>query len=293
MADRSQIEWTDATWNPVTGCTQVSPGCDHCYAERITERFHGKGSFAQVRLHPERLTLPLRWRKPRMIFVTSVSDLFHRDVPGEYIAQVFAVMALASRHTFQVLTKRHGRMRSLLNDGQWRMRVAVEMERIEPYSPEHWPLTEPFLPLPNAWIGVSAEDQRRFDLRVPALAATPAAVRFVSAEPLLGPVDLTAWASGLDWVIAGGESGPGARPMHPDWARFLRDQCQRAGVAFFFKQWGEFVPTAPGCGCPDRWRDAAWQAGSEFWPVWRVGKHRAGRLLDGRAWDQLPSGGTR
>src|SRR6266498_208535 len=219
MADRSKIEWTDSTWSPVTGCTKVSPGCDHCYAERVTERFHGKGSFENVVLHEDRLAQPLRWRKPRRVFVNSMSDLFHDDVPDEFIVRVFDVMQNASRHTFQVLTKRHARMRSLV---------------------------------------------------------TPAAVRFLSCEPLLGQIDLhdcggvdaieRDWAGGLgggtgaphpliDWVIVGGESGPRARPMDPAWVRVLRDQCLSAiDVAFFFKQTGSVLARELGIpGKGDRW----------------------------------------
>jgi protein gp37 len=242
------IEWTDETWNPVTGCTKVSPGCDHCYAERVTERFHGRGSFERVVLHPERLDKPLRWSKPRKVFVNSMSDLFHEQVPDEFIAEVFAVMALAPQHTFQVLTKRHGRMRSLLSDPTFGSNFgpmwAAMVERDETFEVP-WPL-------PNVWLGVSVEDQRWADIRIPALLDTPAAVRFVSAEPLLGPVRLRPWVSpfttdvSVDWVIVGGESGPGARPMHPDWARSIRDQCGALGVPFLFKQWGGRTPKAGG-----------------------------------------------
>jgi protein gp37 len=237
------IEWTDTTWNPVTGCTKVSPGCDHCYAEKITERFHGTGSFATITLHPDRLDTPLQWRTPRRVFVNSMSDLFHPHVPDEFLARVFAGMAATPQHTYQILTKRHARMRSLLSRGDL----------------AGWPL-------PHVWLGVSVEDQKRAELRIPALIQTPAAVRFLSCEPLLGPVDLSPWLGSrhqcpgelmppgsvparartvdcctnpaLDWVIIGGESGPGARPMHPDWARALLDQCQAAGVAVFVKQLG-------------------------------------------------------
>jgi len=205
----SKIEWTDATWSPVTGCTKVSPGCTHCYAETLTERFHGKGSFADVKLHHDRLDAPLHWRKPRRVFVNSMSDMFHDAVPDEFITAVFDVMRRTPQHTYQILTKRHGRMRVL-------MRTAV--------------------PLPNVWLGASVEDQKRADLRIPALLDTPAAVRFLSCEPLLGPVDLRQAA--VNWVIIGGESGPGARPMDLDWARFLIRQCRDAGTAVFVKQLG-------------------------------------------------------
>jgi protein gp37 len=246
MADKSAIEWTDATWNPVTGCTKVSPGCDHCYAERVTERWQGKGSFNRVVLHEDRLSKPLKWRKPRRVFVNSMSDLFHDDVPDAYIAEVFSVMARAPQHTFQVLTKRHGRMRSLLNRGSFRDNLAT------------W--CRPW-PLPNVWLGVSVEDQKWADVRVPALLDTPAAVRFLSCEPLLGPVWLKAFwlqptfpGPRINWVIVGGESGPGARPMHADWARSLRDRCVAAGVPFFFKQTGSLLARDLGMpGKGDKW----------------------------------------
>lgn len=276
--NRSKIEWTDSTWSPTVGCTKVSPGCDHCYAERITERFHGKGSFAVVKLHHDRLDAPLRWRKPRRVFVDSMSDLFHDAVPDEFIARVWAVMAATPQHTYQILTKRHGRMRSLLNSDQFRERafLATNLDTGELHG-SRWPI-------PNCWLGVSVEDQKRADLRIPALIDTPAAVRFLSCEPLLGPTDLSGWfdtplccgcgdnhgsgccsmcmrpePSGIDWCIVGGESGPGARPMNPDWARSLRDQCQSAGVPFLFKQWGGATPKS------------------------------GGRELDGRTWDEFPA----
>ena len=192
MSDKTAIEWTDASWNPVTGCTKVSPGCAHCYAEAITLRF-GMGArylpgIATIKLHPERLNLPLSWRNPRRIFVNSMSDLFHEEVPLEFIRRVFEVMAQAERHTFQVLTKRHERLRDL----------AGELE---------WP--------PNVWLGVSVENQLWADRRIPALLETGPAIRFLSVEPLLKPVDLTPYLDGIDWVITGGESGLRARPGRP------------------------------------------------------------------------------
>ncbi|SKO36807.1 bacteriophage protein gp37 [Mycobacteroides abscessus subsp. bolletii] len=309
MGDKTGIEWTDATWNPVTGCTKVgTPGCDHCYAETFAERWRGtKGHYFEtgfdVQLRPDKLGLPLRWTKPRRIFVNSMSDLFHDKVPDEYIARVFAVMALAPRHTFQLLTKRHGRMRSLLNSAYFLQAVG----RVWAEPPSDWPLPRdwrvPVWPLPNVWLGVSAEDQKRADHRIPALLDTPAAVRFVSAEPLLGPIDLHAdpigkdsvfWIGHLDWVIVGGESGPSARPMHPDWARSLRDQCIGAGVPFLFKQWGDWVPERlglHGCNAPAAFLSTGGQvrllvdgkpAHAPFAPagdmtIRRVGKKRAGR----------------
>lgn len=253
MSDRTGIEWTDATWNPVTGCTKVSAGCDHCYAETLAERFRGtSGHYFErgfdVQLRPNKLNQPLHWRRPRRVFVNSMSDLFHADVPDNYIGSVFEVMAKASQHTFQVLTKRPGRMRSLLN--RWAAQGAAEewagpgtavFRRADQMwvGPVRWPL-------PNVWLGVSAEDQKWADVRVPLLLDTPAAVRFVSAEPLLGPINLLVRdeqqhgtrLEGLDWVIVGGESGRGARPMDLGWARSIRDQCEAAGVAFLYKQQG-------------------------------------------------------
>jgi protein gp37 len=291
VSDRSGIEWTEATWNPVTGCTKVSAGCDNCYAARFAERWRGLPGHPyeqgfDLRLWPDRLVFPLRWRRPRMVFVNSMSDLFHDQVPDEFIARVFAVMAIARRHTFQVLTKRHGRMRSLLSSPSFGHLVAEQGRAHHVGCQQDWLAVGAMLggrPLPNVWLGVSAEDQKRADIRIPALLATPAAVRFVSAEPLLGPIDLKQAVipmgdqrghgltasfvhagsccdrfHGIDWVIAGGESGPRARPMHPDWPRQLRDQCAAAGVAFFFKQWGGRTPNA------------------------------GGRLLDGRTCDELP-----
>lgn len=275
MGDKTGIEWTDATWNPVTGCSKVSQGCKNCYALRDWPRlaanpklpaYHGR-KFTDVRCHPERLDQPLRWRRPRRIFVNSMSDLFHEDVPFEFIDQVFAVIALSPRHTFQVLTKRPERMRGYLAERHLRGSDPCTHENRE------WFVNDAAIglsggncglfdwPLPNAWLGVSVENQATADERIPILLDTPAAVRWVSAEPLLGPVSLrwmNAWPENapatamnpynggvtdyldglrrLDWIVAGGESGPKARPMHPDWVRDLRDQCAKAGVAFFMKQ---------------------------------------------------------
>lgn len=309
------IEWTDRTWNPLTGCTKVSPGCDHCYAKTMHERFHGPGSFDTVTLHPDRLSQPLRWRKPSRVFVNSMSDLFHADVPDEYIARVFAVMAQAPQHTFQVLTKRHARMRSLLNDPLW-WNFVTAYTAAKTGQPVKYQQ-----PLPNVWLGVSVENQQWADIRIPALLDTPAAVRFLSCEPLLGPVDLRhafrRWVPGEDapwcddkirvadmlhWVIVGGESGPGARPMNPDWARSLRDQCVAAGVPFLFKQWGSWAQVEP-----DVWQNRTekdWHVRMDgyHWPITephgaedgtdvavrRVSKKLAGRVLDGRTWDEYP-----
>ena len=318
--DRTRIEWTDASWNPVTGCDRVSPGCDHCYAESIANRFSGTPAYPdgfEVTLRPDRLDQPLRWRRPRRVFVNSMSDLFHDSIPDEYVASVWAVMALAPEHTFQVLTKRHGRMRSLLSSDRFAKLFAEALYQqhgvIDPA--EH--IGSATLPLPNVWLGVSAENQQWADIRIPALLDTPAAVRFVSAEPLLGRIDLTGLlvtdggSEQVDWVIVGGESGPGARPMHPDWARLLRDQCAAAGIAFFFKQRGEWTWNEPGQfrlpRVPLSDREAVmhpggmtaltksnpfdpFAAGHPDWATWikRIGKKSAGRELDGRTWDEYP-----
>ena len=316
VGDTTHIEWTDATWNPVTGCTRVSPGCVNCYidwappfriegrhfTDRDGNRSHAIGATTGVRLHPDRLDWPLRkrsWRGKR-VFVCSLADLFHDDVPDEYIARVFAVMALTPEVTYQVLTKRPARMRALLTSGAFAdllgdtLGMMLFEQRISDYDVT--------FPLPNVWLGVTVEDQQRADLRIPILLDTPAAVRWLSCEPLLGPVNLgravgTYYGgdpredeSGIDWVVAGGESGPGARPMHPDWARSLRDQCRDAGVPFLFKQWGDLVTEEQ---APEdiplpavSWR----HLGDDQPPVWRVGKKRAGRLLDGRTHDGYPGG---
>jgi protein gp37 len=358
MADKTGIEWTEATWNPVVGCTHVSAGCDHCYAAReasgrlstnpvyaglaVAGRFTG-----EVRLLPERLEQPMRWRKPRRIFVNSMSDLFHDDVPDEFIVQVFAVMHEAEQHTFQVLTKRPGRMASLLNSERFYGKLVAEVAswRQEKYANPglRWPLL-------NVWLGTSVEDQKWANVRIPQLVRTPAVVRFLSCEPLLGPVDLRRWlpdppegdedyrcqdhgwpdcqqswpCRGITWVIAGGESGPEARPMHPDWPRTIRDQCVKAGVPFLFKQWGEYLPVpveddpkftgGRAYNHPNGGRVTAslrelstrpftsgsyrpMQAGDrngfgvmldgDVMAV-KVGKKRAGRLLDNMGWDQYP-----
>lgn len=312
MADNTAIEWADTTWNPVWGCTKVSAGCDHCYAERLVNgrlsHLH-EGGFGTVRLRPEQLDKPLRWKRPRRIFVNSMSDLFHDAIPDEYIARVFAVMALARRHTFQVLTKRHGRMRSLLTSLAFESLVRSEINDIldngAKYPPEWDPEAHDLeWPLPNVWLGVSVENQQWADIRIPALLGTPAAVRFLSCEPLLGPVNLDLYLSRevgvetrgitVDWVIVGGESGPGARPMHTDWARSLRDQCTEAEVAFHFKQWGEYRPTGGAAGthrvtlAGDFYPNTGTCLMSNEELVDRVGKKAAGRALDGRTWDEFP-----
>ena len=250
MADHSLIEWCDATWNPVTGCSVVSPGCTNCYAMRLagTRLKHepsregltqdtkaGPVWTGQVRFNEQWLDQPLRWKRGRRIFVCAHGDLFAEGVPDEWIDKVFAVMALAAQHTFLVLTKRAARMREYCSDAQTPFRVARAGKQWAIGSTIEWPLA-------NCWEGVSVEDQARADERIPLLRDTPAAKRFISAEPLLSGIELWGWTPHLDWVIAGGESGPGARPMHPDWARSLRDQCQAAGVPFFFKQMTKKAP---------------------------------------------------
>ena len=241
MSDRSTIEWTEATWNPVTGCTQVSPGCAHCYAKTFAERFRGvpghpyeRGFDLQIR--EERLDQPLRWTRPRTVFVNSMSDLFHEEVELRYIRRVFDVMTAAHWHRFQVLTKRSERAAAL-------------------GAALHWPK--------NVWMGVSVENQR-WTSRIDDLRRIPASVRFLSCEPLLGPLNLN--LRGIHWVIAGGESGPRARRMRPEWATSIRDQCVAAGVPFFFKQWGAHDEDGI-----------------------RRGKHATGRLLEGKAWSQMPA----
>jgi protein gp37 len=276
MGERSAIEWTDATWNPVTGCSKVSPGCAHCYAETLSLR-RGWSNLAwtpnnaaeNVILHADRLELPLKWRKPSRIFVNSMSDLFHEQVPAEFIDRVFAVMALAPRHVFQVLTKRPERLAQYLQPARYEaiqdaIRLLCETRAALKATTLQHPVRFPLL---NVWLGVSTENQRWADQRIPLLLRTPAAVRFISAEPLLGPVDLSPYLGGLengrrrlglDWVITGGESGSMARPCDPKWVAVIRDQCSSAGVAFFHKQWGGRTPKA------------------------------GGRQVDGRIWDELP-----
>jgi protein gp37 len=234
MATNSHIEWTDATWNPVTGCTKISPGCKHCYAERLAHRLQlmGQSNYTngfRVTEQPQMLDVPLKWKTPKRIFVNSMSDLFHKDVPTDYIKRVFNVMVRANWHQYQILTKRAERLRELSSELPW---------------------------APHLWMGVSVENQDYVD-RIDVLRATDAAVKFLSLEPLLGPLAKLK-LRGIDWVIVGGESGPNARPMNADWVRDIRNQCLRADVPFFFKQWGG------------------------------VQKKRTGRELEGRTWDQMP-----
>jgi protein gp37 len=350
MSANSKIEWTDATWNPVRGCARVSDGCKNCYAERVAARFSGAGQpyeglvrktsqgpkwTGDVKLATAALRTPLSWAKPRRVFVNSMSDLFHESVSFDFIASVFAVMSVTTRHTYQILTKRPARM---LEFFQWIEEgkgvfdddaISSRLPKDIPWVPHHhntrrggYDNCGPGYPYENVWIGVSVEDQRTAEERIPLLLRTPAAVRWISAEPLLGPIDLTILElpseynitptvpgrinaltthdddryfqspSALDWVVVGGESGHGARPMHPRWARSLREQCAVASVPFFFKQWGEW---APGSNWPD---DVAIPSGEKCsfddpalddnGSVWRVGKKAAGRELDGRTHDDYP-----
>jgi protein gp37 len=359
MADKTPIEWTDATWNPIGGCTRVDEGCRNCYAEIMAARFSDHGQWGhglarrvkladgttdhrwtgQVRLNEAALTKPLSWRTPRRIFVNSTSDLFHESMPDNWIDQVFAVMALCPQHTFQVLTKRPERARAYMTGDAVRRIVAIYATRLRSRARGEARRTTAFdiacdkvglvqeypnadivprledralrlgWPLPNVWLGTSVSDQASADLRIPELLATPAAVRFLSCEPMLGPVDLadlsrpsgagthhysalecdvdpeddSDWHGALiDWVICGGESGPHASPMKPAWARSLRNQCQDAGVPFLFKQWGEWVSVSEveGPGEHFKFADGA--------TVRRTGKKRAGRTLDGREWNEFP-----
>jgi len=318
----TKIEWCQETWNPVTGCTPISEGCTHCYAQRMAKRLAGRYGYPadypfKVTFHPDRLEDPLKWRKPRQIFVCSMGDLFHDDVSFYDIEKVFNTINDCDPqrnggvdHRFLILTKRPKRMKSFfeMSDNDWR--IALN---------------------PSIWLGVTAENQKRADERIPILLQIPAAVRFVSVEPMLGPVDLRNYLfhedcdhydcdencmvginppyAGLIWTICGGESGPGARPMHPDWARLLRDQCVAAGVPFFFKQWGQWEPVSPVHGGTEeeenRWADEygrreslepngyfsdeGFQPGPKAYLVENVGKKKAGRLLDGRTWDEYPT----
>ena len=376
MADGTKIEWTDATWNPVTGCSVVSPGCKHCYAMRLAGgRMKNHPSRAgltqptdagpvwtgEVRFNEQWLNQPLDWSKPRMIFVCAHCDLFHEDVPDDWIDRIFAIMALCPQHTFQVLTKRAERMRDYMrsctlerlaasvptpsNPRMSKHEVDARITASPPAVAELYHCSRPEWPLRNVWLGVSVEDQKRADERVPHLLDTPAAVRWVSAEPLLGPVDLsgylrvaggsfdgdplagafmaqaiedgTGWARpALDWVVAGGESGPGSRPMHPHWVERIRDDCAAVGVPFHFKQWGDWVPALQfPAGIDDDpeqsrfasvvWDGSAWEETNGHWTdreqwaiaecgqdpeqqMFRVGKKRAGRLIDGVTHDVFP-----
>jgi len=290
----TKIEWTDHTWNPVTGCTNISPGCDNCYAEKITQRFK-RHPWNEVTLHPDRLKVDSKWKPGQRVFVCSMGDLFHSAVPWEFVADVFDLMRRCPAVTFQVLTKRPGRMMYFANT--W-----------APAHDERWTLWPT-----NVWAGTSVENTK-YAARLDLLVQVPAPVRFVSYEPALEAVDFRSWlywkdldampihyrvdgfqhpnakSNGLNWVIAGGESGPAARPAHRNWIELARDQCQEAGVAFFFKQWGEWMPlgqmpveqfpTTRGMKAPYTFTDG--------FESYRVGKKAAGAVLDGREWREFP-----
>ncbi len=345
---KTKIEWTEYSWNPVTGCTPISEGCRNCYAARMAKRLAGRCGYPKdepfkVTLHPERLEEPFSWRKPRRVFVCSMGDLFHPDVPEKFIYDIWDVMVKNRQHTFLILSKRPDRMKSFIErvmanrmDYAYMLGNTPEGKEVRKWAQR---------PIQNIWLGVTAENQEQADKRIPVLLQIPAAVRFVSVEPMLGPVNLTRINLGvqktrgygsrqiiwdalsgwekqyetnrslrsmfqqtpkcmsndiggrLNWVICGGETGPGARPMHPDWVRDLRDQCVRTGVPFLFKSWGEFAPS------PDT------EMGSEYWVTpdgnfgrWdysdpsmpvstcmdKVGKKAAGYLIDGQEWRQFP-----
>ncbi|WP_305096439.1 phage Gp37/Gp68 family protein [Croceibacterium aestuarii] len=341
MADKTKIEWTEATWNIVNGCSVHSPGCTNCYAMKLAGtrlRNHPSRSgltqdtkagpvwTGKVRFNEQWLDQPLRWRAPRLIFVCAHGDLFHESVPDEWIDRVFVVMAQSRKHTFQVLTKRAGRMREYLSSFKaapaWDGYVTrdgkpasggpdMNPSGMPVFSPDRWPL-------PNVWLGVSVEDQQRADERREDFAATPAAIKFVSYEPALGPVDWRGWEF-VHQIISGGESGPKARPSHPDWHRSARDFCAANGIAYFFKQWGEWAPldalrldgepavtdgpvtTRKGDvrDWMNRYTTFANDAGAlrlrgySFTQhstdlVYRLGKKRAGRLLDGVEHNGMP-----
>lgn len=360
MGEKTGIEWTDSTWNPLralnlaTGkigwhCEHASEGCRFCYAEGINRRLGtgldfkpGHRGDVEIFLDEKMLLDPLHWKKPRMIFVNSMSDTFAEFVKDEWIDRMFAVMALCPQHKFQVLTKRAGRMRKWCTetygegftardridntvlgwclDKEKFREIFFRSGRLDVVNDgynacEHWPL-------PNVWIGISAERQQEADDRIPSLLATPAAVRFVSLEPLLGPIDLfhikeatgftfnalskkegiSFRGAGLDWIITGGESGPHARPMHPQWARDIRDQCAAAGVPYFFKQWGEWeIDSGRPGAMPENGARNTWVGkngrtynpsapnGLDCWAMRRIGKRAAGRLLDGIEHNGMPT----
>jgi len=296
---KTRIEWAEVVWNPVSGCTPISEGCQNCYAKRMANRLRGRCGYPadepfKVTLHEDRLGEPLRWKKPRRVFVCSMGDLFHESVPESWILAVYTAMEKCPQHTFLLLTKR----------------IHIAAEVLNKFTGRSWPL-------PNVWLGVTAENQQRADERIPILLQIPAAVRFVSIEPMLGPVNLnfigfdgvrpisafgrcsyhthlykteclcnSPRSVGIDWVICGGETGPGARPMHPEWVRSLRDQCQAAGISFFLKSWGEYC-------FPSQMPEETYQALQDRYNLdveipWKVGKKAAGRILDGQIWDEMP-----
>jgi protein gp37 len=345
---KSKIEWTGETWNPMSGCTKISEGCAKCYAEKMAHRLKAMGAkgyengFA-VTLHPDRLNEPLKRKKPTTYFVCSMGDLFHEDVPFDYIDQIFAIMALTPQHTYQVLTKRPERMREYFEDGE---------ERVEAFFMDGGYPSNFLWPLPNVWLGVTAENQEQADKRIPILLDTPAALRFVSIEPMLGEIDLgfnqatcncckrssSRWIKltqtvasdlpfsrakatvgfyravsnkhgaisvdtgngllgikpneceylpALDWVICGGETGAKARPMNPEWVLSIKDQCEKAGVPFFFKQWGEYLTLPTGKSLTAQ-NPMFWGDGRQ---IVRVGKTKAGHLIDGVEYREMPEAG--
>jgi protein gp37 len=341
MAQQTKIEWCDATWNPTSGCTPISDGCRNCWAKRMAHRQRGRNGYPaddpfRVTFHHERIDQPLRWKKPRRIAVSLMGDLFHDDVPFEWIDKVFAVinaawvqmpipqdvMTAKPWHTFLILTKRPERMCKYMLSRSPRFNAESHpiikagrgkngclrghgLDVMNAGACVAWPPS-------NAWLGVSIENQQTADERIPWLLKCPAAVRFVSAEPLLGQIsfktiggiELTKYEGGgrlgqdvldqkyqhIDWVIAGGESGSGARPCHPDWIRSLRDQCNAVDVPFFFKQWGEWTPNAE--PTPHiRYQLVESSAGGRAVTMHRVGKKNAGRLFDGREWNEMPGTG--
>lgn len=334
----TKIQWCDESWNVVTGCTKISAGCKNCYAERMSKRLAGRYGYPKddpfkVTFHPDKLDWPLRWRKPRKIFVCSMGDLFHDDTfllnspfdtglnfsLGSYIAYtdypmldaIFAVMERSLNHIFILLTKRPENMSRYFSAVQKRkLEYADKFKNCPTEEMRNSPAAQDakksaINPIPNhIWIGVTAENQQAADERIPILLQIPAAVRFISVEPMLSEInlemalegfqplnpDLSKKPSPIQWIIVGGESGPGARPMHPDWVRSIRDQCQEAGVPFFFKQWGEWTPQ----GSSGKWMPVKGKKGGiNDLPgyrksMWRCGKKKAGRILDGQLWDEMP-----
>lgn len=326
----TKIEWTDRTWNPVSGCTKVSEGCKNCYAETIAKRFWGERKFTDVRCHEDRLEQPLHWKKPSKIFVNSMSDLFHPDVPFEFIDKVFAVIGRSQHHIYQILTKRPERMLEYFMDNRYQKILSESYQlnaKIKPEmigsgidNPKGWGNGLPAWGYKHLWLGVTVENQEQADKRIPILLQIPADVRFISVEPMLGPVNIADLISRsdvneldcrplgswhLDWIICGGESGTKARPVHPHWVRSLKDECHAIGVSFFFKQWGEWKPNefspeqiitmnncVPCLPPTEMWLDDNGRKLKEpndtSWLMMKVGKKRSGCLLDGKEYKQFP-----
>lgn len=328
MGAKTNIAWTDATWNPTTGCSHVSAGCSGCYAERMAPRLHAMGQTdayttlpwtaqnakENVFLHPDRLQLPMSWKKPKRIFVNSMSDVFHERIPVEFIVKIFQTMANCPQHIFQILTKRPERMQKILSDESFWQQIPhvlgkppVMNARGFYYKPECYNPMD-FKALKNVHLGTSAEDERWYQERWPYVVNTPAFVRWLSLEPLLGPIELSIGRfNQIDWVVVGGESGPRARPMNPAWARALRDECQMRRIPFHFKQWGEWAPMSEEregyirAEAPDDMVDRVifpngahmfviinGNNGIDATLIHRYGKMAAGRELDGRTWDEWP-----